>query len=176
MANLTSRDPQHERRRGHPFGTAAGEDRRRLRGDVPRVQQQDQRVTPRRWLLLGNPDLAELLTEGVGDSWVTDLVAVDTVVALADDSGFLDTFRLRKARPGRFADWSPRRASRSTRTRSSTRKSSGSTNTSGNSERAPGRGLYNRLRANPALDVPPGRSCSRARRPRPTGSRSSSSS
>ena len=30
-------------------------------------------VTPRRWLLLANPDLAALLTEAVGEGWVTDL-------------------------------------------------------------------------------------------------------
>ena len=30
-------------------------------------------VTPRRWLLLANPDLAKLLTDAVGDGWVTDL-------------------------------------------------------------------------------------------------------
>ena len=34
-------------------------------------------VTPRRWLLLANPDLAELLTEAVGDGWVTDLGAAE---------------------------------------------------------------------------------------------------
>ena len=28
-------------------------------------------VTPRRWLLLANPDLAKLLTDAVGDGWVT---------------------------------------------------------------------------------------------------------
>src|SRR5256885_15488086 len=30
-------------------------------------------VTPRRWLLLANPDLARLLTEAAGEGWVTDL-------------------------------------------------------------------------------------------------------
>ena len=30
-------------------------------------------VTPRRWLLMANPDLAALLTEAVGETWITDL-------------------------------------------------------------------------------------------------------
>src|SRR5256885_9569726 len=29
-------------------------------------------VTPRRWLLLANPELARLITEAIGDAWVTD--------------------------------------------------------------------------------------------------------
>ena len=32
-------------------------------------------VTPRRWLLLANPALAGLITEAIGDGWVTDLDA-----------------------------------------------------------------------------------------------------
>src|SRR5262249_18816582 len=30
-------------------------------------------VTPRRWLLLANPELSKLITEAIGESWVTDL-------------------------------------------------------------------------------------------------------
>ncbi len=30
-------------------------------------------VTPRRWLLLANPALAQTITEAIGDAWVTDL-------------------------------------------------------------------------------------------------------
>ena len=32
-------------------------------------------VTPRRWLLLANPDLSRLITDAIGDGWVTDLAA-----------------------------------------------------------------------------------------------------
>ncbi len=45
-------------------------------------------VTPRRWLLLANPDLARLITEAIGDGWVTDLAQLDGVLPLADDSAF----------------------------------------------------------------------------------------
>src|SRR5437899_1408512 len=39
-------------------------------------------VTPRRWLLMANPDLANLLTEAVGEEWVTDLTALRKADAL----------------------------------------------------------------------------------------------
>ena len=31
-------------------------------------------VTPRRWLLLANPALASVITEAIGDGWITDLI------------------------------------------------------------------------------------------------------
>jgi starch phosphorylase len=63
-------------------------------------------VTPRRWLLLCNPTLAGLLTEAVGDSWVTDLTQLHKVLPLADDSAFRGRFR-KATREGkvRFANW-----------------------------------------------------------------------
>ena len=30
-------------------------------------------VTPRRWLLLANPALSDVITEAIGDGWITDL-------------------------------------------------------------------------------------------------------
>lgn len=59
-------------------------------------------VTPRRWLLLANPDLAELLTEAVGDRWATDLERLSELRSLAEDTGFRDRFRAAKAR---LAEW-----------------------------------------------------------------------
>ena len=47
-------------------------------------------VTPRRWLLLANPGLSALLTEAVGDGWVTDLSQLRGIVPLADDPAFRD--------------------------------------------------------------------------------------
>jgi starch phosphorylase len=63
-------------------------------------------VTPRRWLLLCNPPLAKLLTDAVGDSWVTDLSRLRKVVPLAEDSSFRVAFR-KATRDGkaRFANW-----------------------------------------------------------------------
>ena len=53
-------------------------------------------VTPRRWLLLANPALAELITDAIGDSWVTDLEQLSRLRLLADDEGFRDFFRSAK--------------------------------------------------------------------------------
>jgi glycogen phosphorylase len=53
-------------------------------------------VTPRRWLLLANSPLASLITEAIGDSWVTDLSELTRLRLLADDDGFRDLFRSAK--------------------------------------------------------------------------------
>jgi starch phosphorylase len=53
-------------------------------------------VTPRRWLLLANPALARLITDAIGDSWVTDLEELGRLRLLADDADFRDFFRSAK--------------------------------------------------------------------------------
>jgi glycogen phosphorylase len=63
-------------------------------------------VTPRRWLLLSNPALAELITDAIGDSWVTDLEQLSRLRLLADDEGFRDFFRSAKREAkSRCANW-----------------------------------------------------------------------
>jgi starch phosphorylase len=63
-------------------------------------------VTPRRWLLLANPDLSGLITEAIGDSWVTDLSQLRRLLPLADDVAFRNRFRQAKqAAKERFAAW-----------------------------------------------------------------------
>ncbi len=63
-------------------------------------------VTPRRWLLLANPGLAQLITEAIGDTWITDLSQLRKLLPLAEDSEFRARFRQAKqAAKGRFADW-----------------------------------------------------------------------
>jgi len=42
-------------------------------------------VTPRRWLLLCNPDLAGLITRVAGKEWVTELSRVEALIAHAND-------------------------------------------------------------------------------------------
>jgi glycogen phosphorylase len=63
-------------------------------------------VTPRRWLLLANPPLARVITEAIGDGWITDLGELGKLKALADDRGLHDAFR-RAGREAKlqFADW-----------------------------------------------------------------------
>jgi starch phosphorylase len=63
-------------------------------------------VTPRRWLLLANPELARLLTESIGDGWITDLGRLRHLLPLADDSAFRASFRQAKRDAKiRFARW-----------------------------------------------------------------------
>ncbi len=63
-------------------------------------------VTPRRWLLLANPALASTITEAIGDGWVTDLGQLSKLEPLAGDQAFRG--ELRKANrdaKSAFADW-----------------------------------------------------------------------
>jgi starch phosphorylase len=53
-------------------------------------------VTPRRWLLLCNPGLARLVTDAIGDGWITDLAQLRRLVPLADDPAFQRGFRRAK--------------------------------------------------------------------------------
>jgi glycogen phosphorylase len=63
-------------------------------------------VTPRRWLFEANPDLARLITGALGDGWVTDLQQLEKIIPLADDPAFREGFRrAKRAAKARFADW-----------------------------------------------------------------------
>ena len=63
-------------------------------------------VTPRRWLLLANPPLARLITEAIGDRWVTDLDRLEGLLPLADDAAFRKRFqKARRDAKVRFVDW-----------------------------------------------------------------------
>ena len=45
-------------------------------------------VTPRRWLAMCNPELAALITEVIGDGWITDLSQLLKLKPLAEDAKF----------------------------------------------------------------------------------------
>jgi glycogen phosphorylase len=63
-------------------------------------------VTPRRWLLLTNPALARTITEAIGDGWITDLGQLSKLKPLADDRGFRNAFRQAKREAkAQFANW-----------------------------------------------------------------------
>jgi len=50
-------------------------------------------VTPRRWMALSNPRLSALITEKIGDSWVTDLNKLRQLEDFADDAKFMSRWR-----------------------------------------------------------------------------------
>src|SRR5215470_5843408 len=63
-------------------------------------------VTPRRWLLLANPALAAIITEAIGDRWITDLTELARLRPLAADGGFRSAIRQAKRDAKlRFVDW-----------------------------------------------------------------------
>jgi starch phosphorylase len=55
-------------------------------------------ITPRRWLLKSNPDLARLVSAAIGPGWVTDLDRLAGLAPLADDAGFVEEWRVVKQR------------------------------------------------------------------------------
>lgn len=45
-------------------------------------------ITPRRWLLMANPRLAKLITDHIGDGWITDLDRLRELEDLSEDADF----------------------------------------------------------------------------------------
>ena len=115
-------------------------------------------VTPRRWLLLANPALAKAITEAIGDGWITDMSQLQKLKPLADDKSFRDAVRVAKREAKRrFADWLKRDGgpivdpdtifdTQIKRIHEYKRQLLNVLHAIV---------LYNRLRANPELDVPP---------------------
>ena len=116
-------------------------------------------VTPRRWLLLANPDLSRLLTEAIGDGWVTDLTRLRKADPLADDAGFRDEVpRGQAGRQGavrRLDQGRPPGISLDPDTLFDVPGQAHPRVQAATAQRAARVVWYNRLRANPNLDVPP---------------------
>ena len=63
-------------------------------------------VTPRRWLLLANPPLARTITEAIGDEWITDLSQLRKLKPLANDKNLHAAFlKAKREAKCQFADW-----------------------------------------------------------------------
>jgi len=50
-------------------------------------------VTPRRWMVLCNPRLSDLISEHIGDGWIKDLAQLQRLEPLADDPDFRRRWR-----------------------------------------------------------------------------------
>jgi starch phosphorylase len=57
-----------------------------------KFQNKTNGVTQRRWLLKSNPELSELITDLIGDKWITDLSELKKLEKYADDDKVLDKF------------------------------------------------------------------------------------
>jgi len=63
-------------------------------------------ITPRRWLLQANPELAALVTERIGDAWTHDLSLLKELAPLAEDKAFQDRFiAIKRSNKVRLAKW-----------------------------------------------------------------------
>ena len=50
-------------------------------------------VTPRRWMVLSNPKLSDLISEHIGDGWIKDLAHLKTLEPLAENAEFRARWR-----------------------------------------------------------------------------------
>jgi starch phosphorylase len=63
-------------------------------------------VTPRRWLRLCNAPLAQTISDAIGDRWITDLGELSRLKPLADDAAFRAAFRKAQQEcKSQFGDW-----------------------------------------------------------------------
>src|SRR5712664_1727511 len=63
-------------------------------------------VTPRRWLLESNPELAGAITQAIGDRWIADLSQLNELKPFAADRSFRDGFlKSKRETKARFANW-----------------------------------------------------------------------
>jgi len=63
-------------------------------------------VTPRRWLLQANPGLTRVITDAIGEPWITDLSQLRKLKPLAENQGFREAFLASKRQAKeQFADW-----------------------------------------------------------------------
>ena len=61
-------------------------------------------VTPRRWMVLSNPRLSRLITEAIGEGWITDLSQLARLEPLSEDASFRATWRaIKRANKDEFA-------------------------------------------------------------------------
>ena len=63
-------------------------------------------VTPRRWLLLANPSLARVISDAIGDAWITDLQQLEGLKQFVSNSSFHSALSTAKREAKcRFVNW-----------------------------------------------------------------------
>jgi glycogen phosphorylase len=71
-----------------------------------KFQNKTNGVTPRRWLLMSNPELSNLITEKIGARWVTHLDDLRKLEAYVDDAAFRDRWRnIKQARKAKLVEY-----------------------------------------------------------------------
>ena len=70
-----------------------------------RINNKTNGITPRRWLLVANPELAKLISDRIGKSWIKDLMQLKKIEPYADDPEFQQQFNaVKKKNKQRLAD------------------------------------------------------------------------
>lgn len=71
-----------------------------------RFQNKTNGITPRRWLLMSNPSLSHLITEKIGDRWITHLDHLKNLETFVDDQEFQFQWRqVKQDNKHRLADY-----------------------------------------------------------------------
>ncbi|MCQ2491265.1 MAG: glycogen/starch/alpha-glucan phosphorylase [Ruminococcus sp.] len=71
-----------------------------------RFRNETNGITQRRWLALCNTELSQLITEKIGDGWMTDLSQLRRLAEYADDASVLDRFiSIKQTKKQQLADF-----------------------------------------------------------------------
>uniref|UniRef100_A0A6Q2XKK2 Alpha-1,4 glucan phosphorylase n=1 Tax=Esox lucius TaxID=8010 RepID=A0A6Q2XKK2_ESOLU len=71
-----------------------------------KFQNKTNGITPRRWLLLCNPGLADIIAEKIGDDFVTDLYQLRNLLDFIDDEAFIrDIANVKQENKQKFATY-----------------------------------------------------------------------
>ena len=63
-------------------------------------------ITPRRWLLKANPMLSQLITESIGDRWITHLDELRNLEKFSGNAAFLSAMeKIKRSNKGQLAKW-----------------------------------------------------------------------
>ena len=63
-------------------------------------------ITPRRWLLKANPSLSQLISESIGENWITHLDDLKKLEKFSSDAGFLGAMaKIKRSNKGQLASW-----------------------------------------------------------------------
>ncbi|KAM4591809.1 glycogen phosphorylase, brain form [Odontesthes bonariensis] len=74
--------------------------------DLEKFQNKTNGITPRRWLLLCNPGLSEIIAEKIGEDFFTDLLQLKNILQFEDDESFIrDVAKVKQENKLKFASF-----------------------------------------------------------------------
>ncbi|KAF3707854.1 Glycogen phosphorylase, brain form [Channa argus] len=74
--------------------------------DPDKFQNKTNGITPRRWLLMCNPGLADVITERIGEDFLTDLSQLKKILQFIDDEAFIrDVAKVKQENKLKFASF-----------------------------------------------------------------------